>query len=107
MDREYRGDEQADIFKDRATVDAYIAKVSNDRGTEFESDIKNLRLKMYLLSYLGRKHPSDADQGLWSSRARAKFLDPVYGNAIQNLFRLSRYVNPELVTLDLNATFLK
>jgi len=106
LDREYRNDEQNDIFKDRATVDNYIAVLSDWNNKEFETDLSKLRIKMYLISYFGKDRKDlDETQWLWSSRARAEFIDPVNGDWIQNLFRLSRYMTWEEIEISFDNKF--
>ncbi len=103
LDRAYRDDEINDIFVDRATVDKYVDNLSSWQTISFLKDVENLRLKMYLLSYLWRNRTDlDEKQWLWSSKARAKFIDEKYGDWVQNIFRLSRYIPWEEVKIDLN-----
>lgn len=106
LDREYRNDEQNDIFKDRSTVDNYISVLSDWNNKEFESDLSKLRIKMYLVSYFGKDRLDlDETQWLWSSRARAEFIDPKNGDWIQNLFRLSRYMTWEEIEISFDNKF--
>lgn len=103
LERTYRDDEINDIFIDRITVDKYIENLSNWKTDLFLEEIEDLRLKMYLLSYLWRNRTDlDEKQWLWSSRARSKFIDDKYWDWVQNLFRLSRYIPWEEVKINLD-----
>lgn len=104
--REYRNDEQNDIFKDKTIVDQYISTISNEKNKEFENDLKELRLKMYLISYFWKDRKDlDKDQWLWSSRARSEFIDKGFWDGVQNLFRLSRYISWEEMEIVFDKKF--
>lgn len=106
LEREYRNDEQNDIFKNVSTVNNYISVLSNENNTDFEKDLSNIRIKMYLLSYFWKDRKDlDEEQWLWSSRARAKFIDATYWDGIQNVFRLSRYITPEEIEIVFDEKF--
>ncbi|USN59009.1 MAG: hypothetical protein H6767_02785 [Candidatus Peribacteria bacterium] len=104
LDRYYRDDERDDIFVDRDTVDVYVEKLSGGDVAGFYRDMEALRLEVYMLSYLGKDRTDlDPEQGMWSSQARSDFIDPVYGKGLQNIFRLSRYLKPEPVKINLDT----
>lgn len=106
LEREYRNDEQNDIFKNVSTVNDYISILSNGNNKVFENELSQVRIKMYLLSYFWKDRKDlDEDQWLWSSRARAKFIDSIYWDGIQNLFRLSRYISPEEIEIVFDEKF--
>ncbi|EKE28966.1 MAG: hypothetical protein ACD_2C00258G0006 [uncultured bacterium (gcode 4)] len=106
LDRYYRNDEESDLFKSREIVDKYVSDLSWWKKEEFEKDLKDFRMKMYLLSFFWKNHPSD-EQWLWSSMDRSDFIDPVLWKWVQNLFRVSRYISPEPVKVNLNQELLK
>lgn len=106
LEREYRNDEQNDIFKNKSTVDNYISVLSNWNNKEFENALSNLRIKMYILSYFWKDRTDlDEEQWLWSSRARAKFIDTTYWDGVQNIFRLSRYITWEEIEIVFDKKF--
>ena len=92
-DRFFRHDERRELFKKDGLHKKLYTKLWNHLD-EFKKDIKEFRLKMYLLSYLGK------DINLFNSHVRAKFLNPDEWFGIQNLFRVWRYVD-EVLKLDL------
>lgn len=103
FDREYRNDEQDDIFENRDNVTKYLNDITWNKLKEFENDLKTFRTKMYLISYFWRNRKDlDEEQGLWSSKARSKFISKDVWNGVQNLFRISRYISWEKIKIDLN-----
>ncbi len=95
-DRFFRMDERRFLFKNDG-LHTYLYKKLKERGLleEFKKDIKEFRLKMYLLSYLWK------DINLFNHKVRANFIDPDLWPGIQNLFRVGRYVD-EVMKLDLH-----
>jgi len=95
-DRFFRMDERRFLFKEDG-LHSYLYKTLEKQWklNEFKKDIKEFRLKMYLLSYLWK------DINLFNHKVRANFIDPELGPGIQNLFRVWRYVD-EVMKLDLN-----
>jgi len=92
-DRFFRHDERRYLFKNGG-LENDIYKKLWDKLQEFKKDIKEYRLKMYLLSYLWK------DENLFNDKVRAKFINPEEGGWIQNLFRTWRFVD-EVKKLDL------
>ena len=91
-DRFFRMDERRYLFKNGWLEKLYESL--GDRKDEFKQDVKQLRLKMYLLAYLWK------EINLFNHKVRAKFIDPEGGPGVQNIFRVWRYVD-EVMKLDL------
>lgn len=92
-DRFFRQDERRYLFKNGG-LENDIYKKLKDKLKDFKKDIKEYRLKVYLLSYLWK------DENLFNDKVRAKFINPWEWWGIQNLFRTWRFVD-EIKKLDL------
>ena len=94
-DRFFRMDERRALFNNKELeTRLYVDLQKQWKLEEFKKDVKELRLKMYLLSYLGK------EINLFNHKVRAKFINPEGGPGIQNIFRIWRYVD-EVYKLDL------
>lgn len=101
IDRYFRMDERRFLFKNDWLHTYFYKKLAEEgKLEEFKKDIKEFRLKMYLLSYLWK------DINLFNDKVRANFVDPDFWPGVQNLFRLSRYVD-EVMKLDLKKQNIK
>lgn len=92
-DRFFRQDERRYLFKNGG-LENDIYKKLKDKLNDFKKDIKEYRLKVYLLSYLWK------EENLFNDKVRAKFINPWEWWGIQNLFRTWRFVD-EVKKLDL------
>jgi len=92
-DRFFRQDERRWLFKYDGLHKTLYKQLWN-RLNEFKNKVKQLRLKMYLLSYLWK------DINMFNHKVRANFVDPDGAWWLQNIFRVWRYVD-EVMKLDL------
>jgi len=93
IDRFFRMDERRFLFN-QDWLDKSVYKKLWNRKEWFKDKVKQLRLKMYLLSYFWK------DINLFNSRVRANYINSKWGFWIQNIFRVWRYVD-EVMKLNL------
>ena len=78
--------ERKKIFADEASLEAFLEPLKSESNwEEIKGKINEFRTKIYYLVYLGM------DKELDSEHTRVKVMNN--GGAIQNLFRVSRYIN--------------
>ena len=99
----YTFEERKNIFESwQENLEKYIDDLVWSKKEEFKKDLIDFRLKMYLLSHFWRNHKSNLEQWLWSSRARSVFINSIDWKWAQNIFRLSRFITPEVTDIKLD-----
>lgn len=91
---EFSKGDRKKIFADEASLAAFLEPLTSDPlWSEAKLKIDELRTKIYFLVYLGM------DKELDSEKTRVKVMNN--GAAIQNLFRVSRYIDePMIINLE-------